>query len=160
MVTTPGEKNISIKLNDDFISRLDKIAGIGNLSRHQLAKNIIEVGIEELETLKRIGVFQLGILIRNLTEKRIKPKDTASGEKPIPIKLDDNFIDRLDKLASKAELSRHQLMKNLLQVGLEEVEAFAKIGAIRLAVIIRDLPKSLRKICDMGEVALRAAEQQ
>lgn len=161
MVRIPGEKHIAIKMNDEFIARLDKMAKEAKLSRNQLIKNILDVGLDELEKLKQIGVFQLGIYLRDLHEaissKNKKNFDPISGERPIPIKLDEDFINRLDMLAEKAGLSRHQLLKNIIRAGLEEVETLSKVGIIKLGVIFRDLPESFRAICEKGEAALTAS---
>lgn len=162
MVRIPGEKHIAIKMNDEFIARLDKIAKEAKLSRNQLIKNILDVGFDELVKLKQVGVFQLGIYIRDLHESisnkhKKKIIDPISGERPIPIKLDEEFINKLDELAEKAGLSRHQLLKNIIRVGLEEAEILSKVGIIKLGVIFRDLPESFRAICEKGEAALTAS---
>lgn len=161
MVRIPGEKSISIKMNGEFIERLDRIAEKAKLSRNNYITNLLDLGVDELEKLKQIGVFQLGLYIRDvhdsITNKcNIKMKDPVSGERPIPIKLSEEFINRLDNLAEKAGLSRHQLMKNIILVGLEQTEALSKVGIIKLAVIIRDLPETFKAICDKGEKALEA----
>lgn len=162
MVRIAGEKHIAIKMNEEFIARLDKIAQEAKLSRNQFMKNLLDVGVDELKKLKQVGVFQLGIYIRDLHESissksRKKIIDPISGEKPIPIKLDEEFINLLDELAEKAGLSRHQLMKNIIRVGLEQTEILAKVGVVRVAVIFRDLPESFRAIFKKGEKALKVA---
>ncbi len=159
MVKLEGDKEISIKMNKEFIERLDKLAHMGKISRRQLLKNFLEVGVIEVEGLKDIGIFQAAIFIRDLQEKRSgikKMPAIVGGEIPIPIKIDEEFLYRLDKLAERADLSRHQLMKNILLVGVEETEALAKLGIVQMVIIIHDLPESFAKFFKVGEKALKA----
>lgn len=164
MQSAPEEKHISIKMNDEFITRLDDIAHMAKRSRIHIIKNFIEVGVEELEKHQIIRFFQLGIYARDLSESiknkaNLSSADPVAGDRPIPIRLDENFIDRLDTLANKAGLSRHQLMKNIIRVGLVESERISKVGILQLIVLLRDLPESFRKICKKGEAALKATEK-
>jgi hypothetical protein len=48
-------------------------------------------------------------------------------------------IGRLDRLALKADLTRSQFLRNLIVVGLEEVEVLEKFGIIRTSLTIRDI---------------------
>jgi metal-responsive CopG/Arc/MetJ family transcriptional regulator len=56
--------------------------------------------------------------------------------KTIGIWIDQGLLLRLDQIAEKAGVSRNQLMTNLIEVGLEEAEAFDKLGLYRLARLI------------------------
>lgn len=156
MVGSKNERDIAIRMNPEFIARVDKLANLVRVSRHQLMKNMIEVGVEELELLSCVGVLQLGILIRDLMNGASagKPKDPIIGNKPIPVALDTTYVARLDKLADKAGLPRHQLMKNLLRVGVEEAESMVRIGVLQFVILMRDLPGAFREVCKAGERAL------
>lgn len=159
MVKLEGEREVSIKMNEGFISRLDKLARMGKLSRRQLMKNFLEVGVIEIEGLKDIGIFQAAILIRDLQERRSGGKrlpDVVGGEIPIPIKIDKEFLGRLDMLAERAGLSRHNLMKNILLVCAEQTENLAKLGIVQTVVVICDLPESFSRFFKAGEKALKA----
>lgn len=161
MVAEAG-RNIAIKMNDEFIARLDKLANRIDVTRTKLMKNFIQVGIEELEEMKSIGFFQLGLMVRDVGEAIQLGKmisDQVSGDKPIPIKIDDDYIDRLDALAEKAGLSRHQLMKNLLDVGVIEFETMDKVGVMSLMLLARDLHGAFKRISSRGEKALKAGHE-
>ena len=48
-------------------------------------------------------------------------------------------IDRLDRLADKAGLTRSRFLRNLIIVGLEETEMFEKFGLVRATLTVRDI---------------------
>jgi len=48
-------------------------------------------------------------------------------------------IARLDRLAEKLDFNRSQFLRNLVITGLEEGEAFEKVGLIRAAITVRDI---------------------
>lgn len=153
-------KNVSIKMNDEFIARVDYLARKARLSRHQLVKNLLEVGVEELEDLKNIGLFQLGILARDVAVWCNLPKsDPVTGDKAVPVTIDEDLLSRLDALAERADLSRAQLMRNLARVGVEGLENMDKVGLLKLITIIRDLPRYFRDVCKDGEQAMNALKR-
>ncbi|MGW8180012.1 MAG: hypothetical protein ACWGQW_14810 [bacterium] len=54
------------------------------------------------------------------------------------------ILDRLDKYAVKMELSRNQLMCNLLACGLDDLAVLDRLGMIRVGVGIRNLVETAR----------------
>jgi metal-responsive CopG/Arc/MetJ family transcriptional regulator len=62
-------KSITLWLDEETANRLDKVAQRAGLSRSRLAENLLLVGLDEAETLKKIGVLQLAVLLRDLHEK-------------------------------------------------------------------------------------------
>lgn len=157
MCPAGNEKNVTIKMNDNFISRLDYLARKAKLSRHRLLKNLLDVGVDELNDYKKIGLFKLGVLTREVAEWCSLPmSDPVTGDKSVPVTLDEAFIAILDDLASQADLSRAQLMRNLVRVGVEGLETMDKVGIIKLMTIIRELPDYFRLVCKDGENAVNA----
>jgi predicted DNA-binding ribbon-helix-helix protein len=157
MSPTTNEKIVTIKMNDTFISRLDYLARKAKMSRHQLLKNLLDVGIDELNDFKKIGLFKLGVLARDVADFcNLKMSDPVTGDKSVPVTLDETFIAILDDLATQADLSRAQLMRNLVRVGVEGLETMDKIGIIKLMTIIRELPNHFRSVCNDGENAVIA----
>jgi len=57
----------------------------------------------------------------------------------IVFRLTPSEIERLDRLAEKGDLTRSQFLRNLVTVGLEEVEILEKFGIIRTSLTIRDI---------------------
>lgn len=157
MCPASNEKNVTIKMNDDFIARLDYLANKAKLSRHKLLKNLLDVGVDELNDFKKIGLFKLGVLTRDVAEWcNLKISDPVTGDKSVPVTLDETFIEILDSLATQADLSRAQLMRNLVRVGVEGLETMDKVGIIKLFTIIRELPDYYRSVCMDGENAVNA----
>lgn len=151
------EKTVTIKMNDEFIARVDYISNKAKLSRHRLLKNLVEVGVEDLNDIKKIGLFKLGIMARDVAEYcGIQRSDPVTGDKSIPVTLEATLIDNLESLALQADLSRAQLMRNLVRVGIEGLEQLDKIGAIKLITIIRELPGYFESVCKDGEKAVNA----
>ncbi|MFA5516862.1 MAG: CopG family transcriptional regulator, partial [Desulfuromonadales bacterium] len=130
-----SEKTVSVKLNERWIERLDRLAKKGGLSRHQLMRNLIEVGMDAISIGKAVGLFQLGLMIRDMFDVQMKPE--PGEEKPLPLKLDEKFLAKIDDVARRGDLTRHQLMRNLIHVGVEEVEAAARIGLFQASVWVR-----------------------
>lgn len=157
MCPASNEKIVTIKMNDTFIARLDYLARKAKLTRHQLLKNLLDVGVDELNDLKKIGLFRLGVITRDVAELcNLKKSDPVTGDKSIPVTLDEPFVAILDDLATQADLSRAQLMRNLVRVGVEGLEAMDKVGIIKLMTIIRELPDYFRLVCKDGENAVNA----
>ena len=48
-------------------------------------------------------------------------------------------IERLDRMADKIGRTRSQLLRNLIVVGLEEIELFEKFGMVRASITVRDI---------------------
>lgn len=48
-------------------------------------------------------------------------------------------VERLDKLAEKADLTRSQFIRNLIVIGMDETETFNKLGLFRAAITVRDI---------------------
>lgn len=160
MSPATDEKNVTIKMNDEFIARIDYLAKKAKLSRHRLLKNLLEVGVDEMNDLKKIGLFKLGIMARDVADWcNLKMTDPVSGDKAIPVTLEESFVATMDGLASQADLSRAQLMRNLVRVGTESLETMDKIGAIKLMTIIRDLPDYFRSVCMDGENAANSIKK-
>lgn len=154
------EKNVTIKMNDEFIARLDYLHKKAKLSRHRLLKNLLEIGVDDMKDLQKIGLFKLGILARDVAEWcNFKISDPVTGDKSVPVTLDESFINELDDLAARANLSRAQLMRNLVRVGVEGLETMDKVGAIKLITIIRDLPEYFDSVCRDGENAINALKK-
>ena len=57
----------------------------------------------------------------------------------IVFRMTPSEIDRLDRLAEKIGLTRSQFLRNLVMEGLEETEAFERVGLVRAAITVRDI---------------------
>jgi predicted DNA-binding protein len=59
--------------------------------------------------------------------------------------VDKKFVDRLDKLADKAGLTRAKLAENLLEIGVDQLEVLKTLGIMSTALVFRDLKENLKK---------------
>jgi hypothetical protein len=66
-------------------------------------------------------------------------KKTDETLQNVVFRLTPSEIDRLDRLAEKADLTRSQFLRNIITVGLEEVELLEKFGIMRTSLTIRDI---------------------
>lgn len=158
MVQIGNEKTTTVKLDSEWLARLDDLADRAKLSRRKLMKNMVEVGIDEVGVLKRFGFFKVGLLIRQVSEKSgfgHKWKETGDL-KPTPVTLEDMTWNRLDKLAEEGDISRHQLVRNLIYVGIEQLEGYRKVGAFQINDACIWLGKSFKEIIADGKKAMDA----
>ena len=160
-----AEKQISVKLSDEIIKSLDIYAQKYGKNRHDLIKGTLEIGIAEINDFKKVGIFQLGMMVIDLQRKvedkmGIKPKVKNEADwKPIPVKLSDEFIEQLDQLSERADITRHKLMQNFIKVGLEELAFLDKSGVLKVATTLKDIGKGFKKIYDLGKKALNSSDK-
>jgi predicted DNA-binding protein len=152
-------QNVSVKIEQKYLNILNKISEQADISRHKLIHDILEKTIEELEFGRRIGFFQMVILIRNLARKINLLSDTAidkveQEERSIPIRLSKDFLDRLDELAKQTDRTRHYLMKRFIEVGADELDKlYNKKVPVTNGLMMRHLKKKLDSLCKEGEQA-------
>lgn len=51
---------------------------------------------------------------------------------------DDKIDERLTRMSEKAKVSKSQLVKNLVEVALDQMEAMDRVGLLSLGVFFRD----------------------
>ncbi len=62
------------------------------------------------------------------------------GEKQaITIWIDKGLVERIDKLAEKAEVTRSKLISNIVGVGVEELEIMDTLGVLATARVFEEL---------------------
>jgi len=151
------DKMISVKLNQAWIDRLDKLAKKAKISRHQLILNMMTEGTRQLKLLKKIGIFQVGLAIRDIKIPGFATSKAAEdADKPIPVKIDEKLLEEIEALADRAGLSRHQLMRNIIHVSVEELELLMMAGIGPAVLIYESLKDSLKGIISDGEKAMKA----
>jgi metal-responsive CopG/Arc/MetJ family transcriptional regulator len=58
MPTEKGDMQaVTIWINKGLVDRIEKLAQKGDLTRSKLITNIIEVGVEELEIMNKLGIW-------------------------------------------------------------------------------------------------------
>lgn len=61
-------KKITIDCPVKLLERIDRLAEFGDLPRQRLITNLMEVGVDYLETTKKVGVLHMTLLIRDFIE--------------------------------------------------------------------------------------------
>lgn len=64
-----GTTQISVRLPDEVLERLNKIAELADMDRSRLITNILDESTKTLMSTKKIGLLQLSFLIRDWSEK-------------------------------------------------------------------------------------------
>jgi metal-responsive CopG/Arc/MetJ family transcriptional regulator len=64
----------------------------------------------------------------------VRPK-VKEPKQQYTLMLKPSVVEEIDKLAGKLELSRSQLMSNLIESGLEDAKLLEKIGVLKLAML-------------------------
>jgi predicted DNA-binding protein len=158
MVQIGNEKTTTIKLDSDWLNRLDRLADRAGISRRQLMKNMVNVGLDQLKVLKKIGFFKVGLLVRQVSEKSgMAHTWKETGElKPTPVTLDYTAWDHLDKLSEYGDISRHKLVRNIIYLGIEQLEGYGRVGAFQINDACKWLKKSFVEIIGDGQKAIDA----
>lgn len=133
---SPGidEKQISIKLNDNLIGRLDRLANNGEMNRNHLMLSFVNLWLSVLEKSSMPGLFYINNLLRVrkfqmlgvLSVHEHGYADSSIPEKPYPIKISESVIFNINRFTSFNPISRHQLLKIMIIVGIEELECITE----------------------------------
>jgi predicted transcriptional regulator len=164
MTPKSNEKQFTVNLDTDILECLKSMAEHADISRHKLMVNLLTTGIEQIEVMKHVGIFQLGLLIRNMTDTPEKAKarktvETKNSEMPIPLRIDKKYLERLERLAEKGEINRQRLAQNIIKVGLENLEDAKKIGLTHVVIKIRDMQDLFTDILEVGKQAFYAGKE-
>jgi len=153
-------KNLSTKISAETLEILDTLAQRADISRSKLIHNIIESTIDEMDMGRKIGFFQMAILIRNFSGKSSMPPAKAKNqdERVVPIRLSPEYHKKLEVLANIADRTPHYLMRNILQVGAEELNSTLIKGILPLALLVRDLKRRIVQMCENGRKAMESYE--
>ena len=64
-----GTTQISVRLPDEVLERLDTIASLADMDRSRLITNILDESTKTLMATKKLGLLQFSILLRDLVDK-------------------------------------------------------------------------------------------
>jgi predicted DNA-binding protein len=80
------------------------------------------------------------------------------SKKQYTVQLEDEFVDKLDKMADKLGVSRSQLMRNLMESGYDDVVMLDKIGMIAAFKFGQKLISKIREGIASGKITLDEKE--
>lgn len=162
----PGEKQIAIKMNEGYISRLDNLARRGHTNRRQLMVNFIKIWLDELKRSGVANFFQLAVILRGIeVEVNLHATGTREfwesniPEKALPIILskDDNLC--IARFASRSSMSRHHMMKNMIVIGIEELEMITAFNEFQFSDAEPKLKESFGIIMAKGNIAFKKVKK-
>jgi metal-responsive CopG/Arc/MetJ family transcriptional regulator len=83
---------------------------------------------------------------------KVNPMPTEKGDKQaVTIWIDKDLVERIEKLAQKGDITRSKLITNIIEVGVEEVEAMDKLGIWAVGRVFEDIRQWLRKRHEKGK---------
>ncbi|MFZ3207364.1 MAG: hypothetical protein WA140_00800 [Geobacteraceae bacterium] len=143
------EQQVTVKLNDFRISRLDMLAKLGSMNRHYLMQSFVNLWLNVLGSFKMPHVFYLAIVFRDL-EAPLKGIDRPQQDfsestlpaRSLPIKLTESAIFSIDCFANKSNITRHQMMKNMVITGIDELAEITDYKLFDFAMIEPQLNKA------------------
>ncbi|WP_299977060.1 ribbon-helix-helix protein, CopG family [Desulfobacula sp.] len=156
MDNTTKKIMVSIWLDPKIIRLIDNLAKRGHITRSEAIHNLIEVGYDELNLQKNIGLVKLTLLLRqfkqsvrpviNEAEKRI----VVDGEHPkkgsVSIRLNTDLAIKIDHLANRIDLTRKSFIEYVLEFQIRTLKVALSIpGFIEGIRSIRDLNEAIRK---------------
>jgi len=164
MTALNDEKRIAVKLNDGLTNRLDSLAKRSSIIRTDLMLCLVNTWLNVLDKSQFPHIFYVANLLRvykaqmNMELGVYEHEFSGSRilEKPIPIKIKESDIFIIYGYANKSHLSRHQLLKTMIIVGIEELEKIVPVGLYQYASVEPALSKVLSSIMSNGYKAFKA----
>lgn len=163
MTSHAEEKQIAIKLNDFLIGRLDSLAKRGSTNRTHLMLSFINLWLNVLEESRMPGLFYITNLLRvRETQMNRAPAyeheftESRIPEKPIPLKFEESTISIIDGRAHINHISRHQLLKVMIIVGIEDLETIIDNKPFQFGNVEDRLHQSFIQIMNKGFKAFKA----
>ena len=74
--------------------------------------------------------------------------------KQYTVQLDDKDVERIDRLAEQRKMTRTQLMRNLILIGLDDAELLQKTGVLTFAEFNKDFMSTVKEYAMKGWLAL------
>lgn len=152
------ETQVTVKLNDFRIARLDSLAKLGTTNRHSLMQSIVNLWLNVLASSKIPHVFYMAIVFRDLEApaKRLTRSQQDFSESPLPtkslpIKLTESAIGKIDGFANKSNITRHQMMKNMIITGIDEIDVITDFQPFDYYTIEPQLHKAFVHIMRQAE---------
>lgn len=88
----------------------------------------------------------------------MKKKEIEDEKVQMTIKIKKRTHDELEEMAKKMELSKTQLVVNLIETGLDDVKIFNKLGLTDLMIIGGRITKKIKEKFYSGEATIENGE--
>ncbi|MDD2366076.1 MAG: hypothetical protein PHN84_07925 [Desulfuromonadaceae bacterium] len=164
MIPNTDERQIAIKFNDNLISNLDCAAKAGEMNRNHLMLSLVNIWLNVLMNNSGLrSLFYITCILRTRKKQmECKPAfeheftESRLPEKPLPLKFSDSTIFDIDSLACVNQISRHQLLKTMIIVGVEELRELTEGKTYQFGAVEKKLHKSFSTIMEKGFKAFKA----
>ena len=142
---TADKKAVSVWMEVRTVERLKKILKKADIPRNVLLSNTLWMATKELEAYEKFYAMAVGLVLRNTLEKFgvYKLKMGKEGGQTVSIWVDKELVERIDRLADRAGMTRSKLIRNMIEVSLEELELIGKFGMLHHSQIIKKARKKL-----------------
>lgn len=84
MPAEKGDKQaVTIWIKKDLVSKIDALAEKGDLTRSKLISNLVEVGVEELTVMNKVGLWAMAKIYEDIRQRlraRKGKKDEGTKE--------------------------------------------------------------------------------
>lgn len=162
-----GEKQIAIKLSENYTFRLDDLARRGHTNRRQLMVNFISLWLNELKERSSANLFHLAIILRGIEAdmnqdygRRSEFIESNFPEKPFPIILTEDDSRYVMSYAGRANMTRHHMMKSMVITGIEELEELTDNKEYEFSAIEPKLERAFGVIMAKGFKAFKEGIQE
>ena len=70
MPTEKGDKQaVTIWIRKDLVAKIDALAEKGDLTRSKLISNLVEVGVEELTVMNKVGLWAMAKIYEDIRQR-------------------------------------------------------------------------------------------
>jgi|MTBAKMStandDraft_1061839.scaffolds.fasta_scaffold11720_3 predicted DNA-binding protein len=70
--------------------------------------------------------------------------DDKQNKIPLSIKIEPALLERIDKLAGKADLTRSKFITNIIEASVDALEDCQKVGIFQITLLLRDFEESMK----------------
>ena len=131
-----GSKIITVRIKEDTLAALDKIAAESNYSRNELINVILKYGVDNIEIIqtgKKVHAFAPSAVLKRKTKRggyvakeiKITKKQNRKGDdgyKIVSVRMKDEMLEQLDTLSAQTNRSRNELINLLLESAIKIVK--------------------------------------
>jgi ribosome biogenesis protein Tsr3 len=150
MVISKEKALISVAIDKDVKTLLEKYSREIDLTLSKFARNLIYIALDDFKILKQTGVIRLAMAFRSLLEtfpkfkKREERKISEEEENSVSISviIDSEVKELLENYASETGLTLKMFARNLIYIALDDFELLRKAGLVRLACAFRKFMES------------------
>jgi predicted DNA-binding protein len=148
MPTEKGDKkSLTVWIEKELVTKLDALAEKGEITRSKLVTNIVSTQIYEVKKYQKLGFVYIATAIRYIREKVSKKKTSvkADDKRALTFWVAKKIVQEIDNISGEVGLTRSRLVRNMIAVSVEELEALNKIHLLSQSALMKDMGKQMEK---------------